>query len=156
MEVVAQTGHRPHRLRTGIVSGSTISPSLVKQVQQCMGVGKILIAYGMTETSPLTFTTGLEDSAEKGPTTVGRVMPHPTANVIDTNGNALRRGERGELYASGYALQKGYWKSPSQTREVMKRDANGILERSAGSTGVVEVFLNPAVQGGTKVLGRLG
>ncbi|KAE8336722.1 hypothetical protein BDV24DRAFT_178385 [Aspergillus arachidicola] len=136
MEVAAQTGHRSHRLRTGIVSGSTISLSLVKQVQQCMGVGK----------TPLTCITGLEDSDEKRATTVGRVMPHTTAKVINTNENTLRRGERGELCASG----------PSQTREVMKRDENGILERSAGSTGVVEVFLNPAVQGGTQVLGILG
>ncbi|KAB8249580.1 hypothetical protein BDV35DRAFT_390105 [Aspergillus flavus] len=137
MEVIAQTGKRPRRLRTGIASGSTISPSLVKQVKRCMGVGKMLIAYGMTETIPLTFMTGLGDSDEKGATTVGRVMPHTTANVIDKNENILLRGERGELCARGYALQKGYWKSAAQTREVMKRDDNGVLWMHTGDQAMI-------------------
>ncbi|OGM49287.1 hypothetical protein ABOM_004146 [Aspergillus bombycis] len=138
MEVIAHTGQRPRRLRTGIIAGTNVSPILVHQIHQCLDVEKMLIAYGMTETSPLTFITRLDDSDEKGATTVGRVLPHTAAKVIDQDGNIVRRGERGELCTSGYALQKGYWRNAAQTRKVMKRDENGVLWMHTGDEAMID------------------
>ncbi|GAB1217471.1 hypothetical protein ATERTT37_006710 [Aspergillus terreus] len=138
LEYMAKTGQKPRRLRTGLASGSAVSMQLMNQLQEKMGVRKLLIAYGMTETSPVTFITAMEDSDEKRTTTVGRPMPHTAAKIIDPNGNILSRGERGEICTSGYALQKGYWKNDAKTQEVMKRDGNGILWMHTGDEGVID------------------
>ena len=87
----------------------------------------MLIAYGMTETSPVTFMTSLNDNEERRSKTVGRVLPHTAAKVVDRAGNIVPRGVRGELCTSGYALQKGYYNNHAKTEEAMKRDGNGVL-----------------------------
>lgn len=138
LEVIEKTGQRPRRLRTGLASGSAVSMMLMNQLREKMGVEKMLIAYGMTETSPVTFITALDDSDEKRTATVGRPMPHTTAKIIDPQGNILRRGERGEICTSGYALQKGYWKNEAKTKEVMKRDASGRLWMHTGDEGIID------------------
>ncbi|KAJ5103934.1 acetyl-CoA synthetase-like protein [Penicillium argentinense] len=132
LEVMSKTNQRPRRLRTGLASGSVVSRGLMDQLRQKMGVESMLIAYGMTETSPVTFITALNDPLSKATTTVGRIIPHTSAKVIDKNGNLLRRGERGELCTSGFALQKGYWKNQEKTMEVMKPDENGVLWMHTG------------------------
>ncbi|KAF7595589.1 hypothetical protein BBP40_005625 [Aspergillus hancockii] len=138
MEVMAKTGQRPRRLRTGLASGATVSQDLMDRVREQMGVDKMLIAYGMTETSPITFINGLDDPDEKRTCTVGRAMPHTRAKVIDKNGNVLPRGERGELCTSGYALQKGYWKNRAKTKEVMKMDDNGLRWMHTGDEAMID------------------
>lgn len=138
LEVMAKTGQRPRRLRTGLASGSAVSQGLMNHLREKMGVEKMLIAYGMTETSPVTFITSLEDSDEKGTTTVGRVIPHTAAKVVDKKGRILARGERGELCTSGFALQKGYWKNEEKTREAMKRDGDGVLWMHTGDEALLD------------------
>lgn len=138
LEVMAKTGQRPRRLRTGLASGSAVSQALMNQLREKMGVQKMLIAYGMTETSPVTFITALEDPDEKGTTTVGRVVPHTAAKVVDKTGRILRRGERGELCTSGFALQKGYWKNEEKTREAMRRDESGVLWMHTGDEALLD------------------
>lgn len=138
LEVMAKTGQRPRRLRTGLASGSAVSQSLMNELRANMGVEKMLIAYGMTETSPVTFITSLEDSDEKGTTTVGRVIPHTAAKVIGKDGRVLRRGERGELCTSGFALQKGYLGNEAKTREVMRKDGNGVLWMHTGDEALLD------------------
>ncbi|KAJ5344788.1 hypothetical protein N7452_002792 [Penicillium brevicompactum] len=138
LEVMVKTGQRPRRLRTGLASGSTVSQNLMEQLRETMGVEKMLIAYGMTETSPVSFITSLDDSDEKGTTTVGRVIPHTAAKVIDDKGRTLRRGQRGELCTSGFLLQKGYWKNEEKTREVMRRDENGVLWMHTGDEAMID------------------
>lgn len=138
LEVMAKTGQRPRRLRTGLASGSAVSQALMNQLREKMGVQKMLIAYGMTETSPVTFITALEDPDEKGTTTVGRVVPHTAAKVVDKTGKILRRGERGELCTSGFALQKGYWKNEEKTREAMRRDESGVLWMHTGDEALLD------------------
>ncbi|KAJ5385960.1 acetyl-CoA synthetase-like protein [Penicillium cosmopolitanum] len=138
LEVMEKTGQRPRRLRTGLASGSTVSQSLMDQLREKMGVEKMLIAYGMTETSPVTFITSLSDPESKATRTVGRVIPHTSAKVIDSNGKLLGRGERGELCTSGFALQKGYWKNKEKTKESMKEDENGVLWMHTGDEAILD------------------
>ncbi|KAF9889611.1 hypothetical protein FE257_007119 [Aspergillus nanangensis] len=138
LECIAKTNQKPRRLRTGLASGSAVSMMLMDQLRAKMGVEKMLIAYGMTETSPVTFITAMEDSDEKRTATVGRPMPHTAAKIVDPQGNILLRGQRGEICTSGYALQKGYWKNEVKTREVMKRDENGVLWMSTGDEGLID------------------
>jgi acyl-CoA synthetase (AMP-forming)/AMP-acid ligase II len=138
LEVMARTGQRPRRLRTGLASGSAVSQGLMNELRAKMGVEKMLIAYGMTETSPVTFITSLADSDEKGTTTVGRVIPHTAAKVIGKDGRILGRGERGELCTSGFALQKGYLGNEAKTREVMRRDSDGILWMHTGDEALLD------------------
>lgn len=107
LEVMAKTGQRPRRLRTGLASGSAVSQGLMNELRATMGVEKMLIAYGMTETSPVTFITALSDSDEKGTTTVGRVVPHTAAKVIGKDGKILRRGERGSFVRVGLLCRRG-------------------------------------------------
>lgn len=138
LEILAKTGQKPRRLRTGLASGSAVSQTLMNEIRARMGAEKMLIAYGMTETSPVNFITSLDDPEDKRISTVGRVMPHTMAKVIDKKGNIVARGERGELCVGGYALQKGYWKNEEKTREVMKRDADGVLWMYTGDEMMID------------------
>ncbi|RLL96996.1 hypothetical protein CFD26_104371 [Aspergillus turcosus] len=138
LEVLALLGKKPRRLRTGLASGSSVSQALMNRLRAEMGVEKMLIAYGMTETSPVTFITGLDDSDEKRTSTVGRVIPHTAAKVVDRNGRILPRGQRGELCVSGFALQKGYWRNEEKTKEVMRPDENGVLWMHTGDEAVID------------------
>lgn len=138
LEALSKNSQRPTRLRTGLASGSAVSQSLMNDLREKMGVQKMLIAYGMTETSPVTFMTSLEDGDEKGTKTVGRVLPHTSAKVVGKDGGLLRRGEKGELCTSGFALQKGYWRNEEKTREVMKLDGNGVLWMHTGDEAMID------------------
>lgn len=138
LEVMERTGQRPRRLRTGLASGSTVSQGLMSKLREKMGVEKMLIAYGMTETSPVTFITALSDPESKATATVGRVIPHVSAKVIDNDGKILLRGERGELCTSGFALQKGYWRNEEKTKESMRKDENGVLWMYTGDEAMLD------------------
>lgn len=138
LEVLSRTGQRPTRLRTGLASGSAVSQGLMNELREKMGVQKMLIAYGMTETSPVTFITSIEDPDEKGTKSVGRVIPHTRAKVIGKDGRILRRGERGELCTSGFALQKGYWRNEEKTRDVMRCDGDKVLWMHTGDEALID------------------
>lgn len=138
LEVFSKIGQRPRHLRTGLASGSAVSQGLMNELREKMGVQKMLIAYGMTETSPVTFITSLEDGDEKGTKTVGRVVPHTSAKVVGKNGEILGRGERGELCTSGFALQKGYWRNEEKTKEVMMADRDGVLWMHTGDEALID------------------
>jgi mevalonyl-CoA ligase len=125
-------------VRVGMAAGSSVSPSLVRQLQDEFGIEGVLIAYGMTETSPVTFITSMGDSEDKRANTVGRVLPHTAAKVVDREGNILPRGSRGEMCTSGYALQKGYYENIAKTEEAMKRDENGVLWMHTGDECVID------------------
>lgn len=86
----------------------------------------------MTETSPASFMTACHDPLERRLTTVGKIMPHTTAKIIDQEGNIVPLGSRGELCISGYLLQKGYWRNPIKTNEVMIKDNEGTLWMHTG------------------------
>ncbi|KAL1966032.1 hypothetical protein VTN77DRAFT_4972 [Rasamsonia byssochlamydoides] len=125
-------------LRTGLAAGSPVPAPLMHQLREKMRVQGMLIAYGMTETSPVTFITSLDDPPEKMAKTLGRVLPHTSAKVIDKHGNIVPRGQRGEICTSGFALQTGYWKDEEKTKEAMRRDENGTLWMHTGDEGFID------------------
>ena len=86
----------------------------------------------MTETSPASFMTSCHDPLERRLATVGKILPHTSAKIIDVEGNIVPMGARGELCVAGYLLQKGYWKNPDKTNEVMIRDEHGTLWMHTG------------------------
>lgn len=87
---------------------------------------------GLTETSPTCFNAYTYDTIDTRLATVGQILPHLRAKIIDRDGNIVPQGARGELCISGYSLQKGYWNNEEKTAEVMVRDEDGILWLKTG------------------------
>jgi fatty-acyl-CoA synthase len=85
-----------------------------------MNMSEITIAYGMTETSPVSFQTRRDDPFEARVSTVGRVMPHVEVKIVDANGHIVPRGEPGELCTRAYSVMIGYWEDQERTREVLE------------------------------------
>ena len=107
-------------LRTGIMAGSPCPVEVMKQVFDRMGMSEVSICYGMTETSPVSTQTRVDDSIERRVATVGRVGPHIEVKVIDpATGRAVPRGTPGELCTRGYSVMLGYWRQPDKTAEVI-------------------------------------
>ena len=107
-------------LRTGIMAGSPCPVEVMKQVIDRMGMSEVSIAYGMTETSPVSTQTRVDDSIERRVATVGRVGPHIEVKVIDpATGLTVPRGAPGELCTRGYSVMLGYWRQPDKTGEVI-------------------------------------
>ncbi|KAF9332380.1 Fatty-acid-CoA ligase [Linnemannia elongata] len=111
-------------LRTGIAAGSSVPIEVMKNVQTKMNLNELTISYGMTETSPVSFMTLTTDALKDRCETVGRIMPHMEAKVIDpVSGETLPINTSGELCTRGYAvMEAGYWKSEAQTRDVIDEE----------------------------------
>lgn len=125
-------------VRTGLVAGSPVSPSLMEKLRTKMNVQGMLIAYGMTETSPVTFITSLDDPDDRMLHSLGRVLPHTGAKIVDSEGKTVPLGTRGEICTSGFALQKGYFRDDVKTEEAMRRDENGIIWMHTGDEGYLD------------------
>jgi len=136
-------------VRVGLAAGSMVPAPLLDRLDKEMGIGKVLIAYGMTETSPVTFMTDLGDTSGIRKNGIGTVMPHTSAKIIDPQGRLLPRGSKGELCTSGYALMKGYLGNEAGTNEVMRRDEDGILWMHTGDECVIDE------QGYCEITGRI-
>jgi fatty-acyl-CoA synthase len=107
-------------LRTGIMAGSPCPVEVMKQVIDRMGMSEVSICYGMTETSPVSTQTRVDDSIERRVATVGRVGPHIEVKVIDPEtGHTVPRGAPGELCTRGYSVMLGYWRQPDKTAEAI-------------------------------------
>jgi fatty-acyl-CoA synthase len=104
------------RLRTGIMAGSPCPVEVMKKVQSRMNMREVTICYGMTETSPVSTQSALDDPLEKRVGTVGRVHPHVEVKVVDPETDAIvPRGESGELCTRGYSVMLGYWNNQDAT-----------------------------------------
>jgi len=114
-------------LRTGIVAGAPVPKALMKRMLDELNMVEFTSSYGLTEASPTCFNAETFDTIQRRITTVGKIMPHMHAKIVDQNERILPIGERGELYMSGYSLQKGYWNNPSKTAEAMVPDDQGIV-----------------------------
>jgi fatty-acyl-CoA synthase len=106
-------------LRTGIMAGSPCPIEVMKKVISDMHAREVTIAYGMTETSPVSFQSSTGDPLEKRVTTVGRIHPHVEVKVIDKDGRTAAIGEPGELCTRGYSVMRGYWEDEARTREAV-------------------------------------
>ena len=102
-------GEKVKSLRTGIMAGSQCPEPLMRRVIKDLGCSEITIAYGMTETSPVSFQSDVSDSVDVRVSTVGRIQPHCEVKIVDDNGATVPVGETGELWVKGYLVMKGYW-----------------------------------------------
>lgn len=112
-------------LRTGIMAGSICPMPVMRRVIDEMHMEDVTIAYGMTETSPVSCQTATGDSLEKRVSTVGRVQPHIEIKVIDEQNQTVPRGTAGELCTRGYSVMLGYWDDEEKTSEAL--DAEGWM-----------------------------
>ncbi len=132
-------------LRTGIMAGSLCPISVMQAVLGRMNMREVTIAYGMTETSPVSFQSAMDDPLELRVATVGQVQPHLEAKVIGPSGETLPLGEHGELCTRGYSVMLGYWGDPEKTDQVV--DAEGWMH--TGDLATIDG------QGYARIVGRI-
>ena len=106
-------------LRTGIMAGSPCPIEVMKRCTEKMHMREITIAYGMTETSPVSFQSSTDDPIERRVSTVGRIQPHLEVKIIDGSGRILPPGMPGELLTRGYSVMRGYWGEEERSREAI-------------------------------------
>lgn len=107
-------------LRTGIMAGAPCPIEVMKRVIKDMHMAEVTIAYGMTETSPVSFQSATDDPLEKRVATVGRVQPHLQCKIVDETGQVVPVGATGELCTRGYSVMLGYWEDEARTRETIR------------------------------------
>jgi len=146
-------------LRTGIMAGSPCPIEVMKRVQSQMHMRQVTIAYGMTETSPVSTQSSVDDPLDKRVSTVGRVQPHIEVKIVDANGRIVPRGTTGELCTRGYSVMRGYWNDPDKTAEAI--DAGGWMHTGdlatmddAGYVNIVGRLKDMVIRGGENVYPR--
>jgi fatty-acyl-CoA synthase len=162
---IAMLGHREFAsfdltsLRTGIMAGSPCPIEVMKQVVDRMNMREVTIAYGMTETSPVSFQSGVDDSLERRVSTVGRVQPHCEVRILDETGAIAPRGVSGELCTRGYSVMHGYWDDAARTAEAI--DADGFMHTGdlaviddEGFCNIVGRIKDMVIRGGENVYPR--
>jgi fatty-acyl-CoA synthase len=127
-------------LRTGIMAGSPCPIEVMKRVIDKMNLRQITIAYGMTETSPVSTQSSTEDSMERRVSTVGRVQPHIEIKIVDTEGRIVKRGETGEFCTRGYSVMQGYWGDAEKTAEAI--DKGGWMHTGDLATMDTDGYVN--------------
>lgn len=122
---IAELGHPEFKrfdlssLRTGIMAGSPCPIEVMRRVIAEMHMSEVTIAYGMTETSPVSFQSSADDPIERRVSTVGRIHPHVEVKIVDEHGRIVPRGVPGELCTRGYSVMRGYWDDPERTAEAI-------------------------------------
>ena len=107
-------------LRTGIMAGSPCPIEVMRQVIERMHAREVTICYGMTETSPVSFQSAVDDPIEIRVSTVGRIHPHLECKIVNpATGEVVPRGTPGELCTRGYSVMLGYWDNPKATAEAI-------------------------------------
>ena len=133
-------GYDLSSLRTGIMAGSPCPVEVMKRVAEKMNMREVTIAYGMTETSPVSFQSSVDDPLERRVSTVGRIQPHIEVKIVDAEGRVVPRGEKGELLTRGYCVMLGYWSDEDKTREAI--DAAGWMHTGDLATIDAEGYCN--------------
>jgi fatty-acyl-CoA synthase len=146
-------------LRTGVMAGSNCPIELMRRVIELMNLRDMTICYGMTETSPVSFQTTLDDKLERRVSTVGRVHPHMEAKVIDAEGRVVPCGTPGELCTRGYAVMLGYWDDEERTRGAI--DVSGWMHTGdiatideEGYCAIVGRIKDMVIRGGENIYPR--
>ncbi|MDA3888149.1 MAG: AMP-binding protein [Allgaiera sp.] len=126
--------HDLSSLRTGTMAGAPCPTEIMKQVQNRMHMSEVTIAYGMTETSPVSFQSVTNTPVEKRVSSVGRIRPHLEVRIARDDGTTAAVGEQGQLLTKGYSVMKGYWDDAARTEEVI--DAEGWMH--TGDLGTID------------------
>ncbi|QJS09262.1 AMP-binding protein [Streptomyces argyrophyllae] len=147
-------------LRTGIMAGSPCPVEVMKRVVSEMHMEQVSICYGMTETSPVSLQTRIEDDLEHRTATVGRVLPHLEVKVVDPATGVTRpRGVAGELCTRGYSVMLGYWNEPDKTAEAVDagrwmHTGDLAVMREDGYVEIVGRIKDMIIRGGENVYPR--
>jgi fatty-acyl-CoA synthase len=146
-------------LRTGIMAGAPCPIEVMRQVLDRMHMPQVTIAYGMTETSPVSFQSSPDDSLEVRVSTVGRIQPHVEVKIIDADGVIVPRGVTGELCTRGYSVMLGYWDDEARTAEAI--DAAGWMHTgdlatldAEGCCEIVGRIKDMVIRGGENIYPR--
>lgn len=144
------------KLRTGIIAGAPVPRHLMEGILVELGMTEYTSSYGeyrrkglyvtvadfkiigLTEASPTCFNAHTYDTVDRRLTTVGTILPHAHAKIVDRENRILPVGQRGELCMAGYQLQRGYWNNPEKTDECMIRDEQGIMWLHTGDEAVFD------------------
>jgi fatty-acyl-CoA synthase len=147
-------------LRTGIMAGAPCPVEVMRQVIDRMHVPEVTICYGMTETSPVSFQSAVDDPLEARVSTVGRIHPHLECKIIDTaTGAIVPRGTPGELCTRGYSVMLGYWNNPDATRAVIDgarwmRTGDLAVMREDGCVNIAGRIKDLIIRGGENISPR--
>lgn len=106
-------------LRTGVMAGAPCPIEVMRRVVDRMHMSEVTIAYGMTETAPISFQSSLSDPPHKRVLSVGLIQPHLEVKIVDDAGNIVPRGTAGQLLTRGYSVMLGYWNDPQRTGEAI-------------------------------------
>ena len=162
---IAELGHPDFKkfdlasLRTGIMAGSPCPTEIMRRAVEEMHMREVTIAYGMTETSPVSFQTSTHDPQDRRVSTVGRIHPHVEVKIVDEDGAILPCGEPGELCTRGYSVMQGYWDDEAQSAAAI--DAAGWMHTgdlatidSAGYCNIVGRIKDMVIRGGENIYPR--
>jgi fatty-acyl-CoA synthase len=127
-------------LRTGIMAGAPCPIEVMRKVIDRMNMREVTIAYGMTETSPVSFQSAVNDPLERRVSTVGRIQPHLEVKIVDAEGRIVPRGQSGELCTRGYSVMLGYWGDKEKSADVV--DAAGWMHTGDLATLDAEGYCN--------------
>jgi fatty-acyl-CoA synthase len=146
-------------LRTGIMAGSPCPIEVMKKVQSQMHMSEVTIAYGMTETSPVSTQCATDDPVERRVSTVGQVLPHIEIKIVDPEGKAVPRGETGEFCTRGYSVMKGYWNDAEKTKDAIDeagwmRTGDLATMDEQGYVNIVGRLKDMVIRGGENVYPR--
>jgi fatty-acyl-CoA synthase len=138
-------------LRTGIMAGSPCPVEVMKRCIDELNIAEVSIAYGMTETSPVSCQTLIDDDVERRTATVGRAHPHVEIKVVDPDtGAVVPRGEPGEFCTRGYSVMLGYWRDEAKTRDAVDL----AVMRDDGYCQIVGRIKDMVIRGGENVYPR--
>ncbi|HZP93416.1 MAG TPA: AMP-binding protein [Burkholderiales bacterium] len=146
-------------LRTGIMAGAPCPIETMRRVMAEMHMNEVTIAYGMTETSPVSFQSDVDDPVQRRVSTVGRILPHLEVKIVDERGRIVPVGRSGELCTRGYSVMLGYWDDPQATGEAI--DAAGWMHSgdlatldADGYCNIVGRLKDMLIRGGENVFPR--
>ncbi|MBV8769696.1 MAG: AMP-binding protein [Hyphomicrobiales bacterium] len=162
---IAELGHPDFKrfdlasLRTGIMAGSPCPIEVMRRCVSEMHMSEVTIAYGMTETSPVSMQTSCDDPLERRVGTVGRVHPHVEVKIVDDDGRIVAPGTPGELCTRGYSVMLGYWDDMERTSEAIDRAGwmhTGDLATldEAGYCNIVGRLKDMVIRGGENIYPR--
>jgi fatty-acyl-CoA synthase len=122
------------------MAGAPCPIETMRRVISEMHLSQVTIAYGMTETAPISFQSGVDDPLERRVSTVGRIHPHVEVKIVDAEGRIVPVGQSGELCTRGYSVMRGYWEDEPRTREAI--DASGWMHTGDLATIDAEGYCN--------------
>jgi fatty-acyl-CoA synthase len=147
-------------LRTGIMAGSVCPVEVMRRCINEMNMTEVAIAYGMTETSPVSCQTLIDDDLERRTASIGSAHPHVEIKIVNPDtGDVVDRGQPGEFCTRGYSVMLGYWRDEEKTREAI--DADGWMHtgdlavmREDGYCNVVGRIKDMVIRGGENIYPR--